>query len=171
MSSGTKESKNGQKPCINLKKIKRQGCNIHCVDVEEVKNFRKFSEKIPTDDRIDSGESLYKTFSFEQGNNKSEIEKCIEFWKSVTEKNLRSVKCSIIETQLNEKSQSLCECTESVEKVSKRKVAGKRTTRKDKETPEITTNKWLDIMKELQRKKLDKIKVKSTTYNLFPGKY
>ncbi|XP_050504634.1 uncharacterized protein LOC126883308 [Diabrotica virgifera virgifera] len=49
-----------------------------------------------TENDIINSESSVKTFTFDEHQNSSETEKCIEFWKAVMERNLQPIKANII---------------------------------------------------------------------------
>ncbi|CAH1999610.1 unnamed protein product [Acanthoscelides obtectus] len=67
-------------------------------------------------ERVRSGESLYKTFTFAQSLNDEDTEKCIAFWKSVMEKHLEPVKCHIVENREYQPAENFKEATYENEK-------------------------------------------------------
>nr|CAI5861919.1 unnamed protein product [Callosobruchus analis] len=120
-------------------------------------------------ERISSGESLYKTFTFAQSTNEEDTEKCIAFWRSVMEKNLQPVNCSIVE---NKEAQP--KHTEDDEQCKDQKKRDSKTkTEEAKEEVNIEEqideklkavhreyrDMWDRAIKQMQKQKLDKIKL------------
>ncbi|RZC32926.1 uncharacterized protein BDFB_002750, partial [Asbolus verrucosus] len=94
-------------------------------------------------DSLHSGESLFKTFTFDTQDSDPAIEKCMAFWKTILEKNVKPVNCSLLKVKKNRK-----------------KVTGEK---KVKSIPpcdhEETQKMWTSIYEDLQKRKLDKIKL------------
>ncbi|CAG9861981.1 unnamed protein product [Phyllotreta striolata] len=111
-----------------------------------------------TDTTDQSGESLYKTFIFEESVNENDTQKCIAFWKSVMEKNLEPIKCTIIENRRKREKKPAIEETKtlSVEEPPDVNALIKEAT--DKVHAEYKTL-WLAALKEIKDKKLDKVKL------------
>ncbi|KAL1506579.1 hypothetical protein ABEB36_005912 [Hypothenemus hampei] len=151
-------------PKDSLYKIYRQGDKIHQIRDENVTMVqggtatqRTSVEPEEQMDEISSGESLFKTFTFNNGITKEETEKCLSFWRSVVEKNLEPIKCSIIENieklkgDCDERKKEKCQKKRNIKKPSKLE------THSDCATPQ--KNVWCDIMNELQKKRINETKL------------
>ncbi|XP_076266908.1 uncharacterized protein LOC143200323 [Rhynchophorus ferrugineus] len=146
----------------NLFKVRRKGDKIYQVDDENVtmlnnappspplQNQSAKSTELEVDD-VASGESLYKTFSFDKALCKEETEKCIAFWRGIVEKNLEPIKCTLIGEANNQ-------TTLKKDKKKKKKNLKQSTSEGEKEAAP-KENIWFQILHELQKKKLHQTKL------------
>ncbi|XP_050309368.1 uncharacterized protein LOC126745532 isoform X2 [Anthonomus grandis grandis] len=154
----------------DLQQIYRQGDKIHQIDDENVTMIKSGPPNVDTShgsiegdlnaDEVQSGESLFKTFSFDNVISKEETEKCLEFWRSVVEKQLEPIKCTLIETALKNKEAEKKRESTSSSKKPKRSVQSKL--KNEDEKPVISTTKiesWNAILLELQKKRLHRTKL------------
>ncbi|CAH1999609.1 unnamed protein product [Acanthoscelides obtectus] len=116
-------------------------------------------------ERVRSGESLYKTFTFAQSLNDEDTEKCIAFWKSVMEKHLEPVKCHIVENREYQPAENFKEATYENEKNCEPEKKNEKVNIEDEVDEKLKLvhkeyrNMWDKAIKQLQKKKLDKIKL------------
>lgn len=100
------------------------------------------TESVEDVDSLHSGESLFKTFAFDTQENDPDLEKCMSFWKNVLEKNIKPLKCTLLRNKKEE--------------VKEEKA---KTNEKDPCKEEETRKMWMEIYRDLQRRKLDKLKL------------
>ncbi|KAH0809511.1 hypothetical protein GEV33_013280 [Tenebrio molitor] len=93
-------------------------------------------------EKQDEIKSLEGTFSFDTQDNDPDLEKCMSFWKSILSKNVKPIKCTLLKSKKPK---------EKVDKEEKTKLKPCE----DEETKKM----WLNIYKDLQRRKLDKLKL------------
>nr|CAH7749662.1 unnamed protein product [Callosobruchus chinensis] len=120
-------------------------------------------------ERISSGESLYKTFTFAQSTNDEDTEKCIAFWRSVMEKNLQPIRCSIVENREYQPKDNVADEPYKGEKESDPKpktVETKQEVNIEEQIDEKLKlvhkeyrDMWDRAIKQMQKQKLDKIKL------------
>ncbi|EFA10065.1 hypothetical protein TcasGA2_TC012239 [Tribolium castaneum] len=151
------------------KKItKSQKCDRRCahqgdrICYNEEEDNKEVVKKIPDEtassesvdsielDSLHSGESLFKTFNFEASDNDPDMEKCMTFWKKILAKNVKPIKCTLLKTKKSEDKEP--------EKVETEVIQDKRKDKDPCKDAEIR-KMWLDIYKDLQRRKLDKLKL------------
>ncbi|XP_030761526.1 uncharacterized protein LOC115886492 [Sitophilus oryzae] len=145
----------------SLLKVRKKGDRIYQLDDENLTvlkdpQFHSASESSEVDlDKVSSGESLYKTISFENSLTKEETEKCVQFWRSVIERNLEPIKCSVIE-RINEKTAET-----KIEKDKKTTRKKNKKKESENELGKLVAKKsvWWDILEELQKKKLHETKL------------
>nr|XP_023011498.1 uncharacterized protein LOC111501814 isoform X1 [Leptinotarsa decemlineata] len=154
------------------RKCYRKGDVICYAKPENINMFHKQSQKkvdsesrpsLESDghtDTINSGESLFKAFTFEQSPNDEDTEKCIAFWKSVMEKNLSPIKCTIIENTKNRSS-----ITSQEEKSEEEEVNESNDNNEDVSAKihEEYRNMWLSALREIQKKKLNEVELTHKT--------
>lgn len=156
-----------------VRKCLRKGSRICYTDMENITVLRKIPEKDASKmsflsnqnknqsfEKVDSyrsGESLFKTFTFEQTRDIDDPEtvKCIEFWKSVMKKNLAPIKCTLLESNIEP----------TKRKSSTPKDRSSKSSRKSEEKTENLNftgdgaRIWSEALKEIRRKKLDQLKL------------
>ncbi|KAH1026951.1 hypothetical protein HUJ05_000540 [Dendroctonus ponderosae] len=148
----------------SLNKVFRQGDKVYQVPDENITMIKdtacpassSISEHQENLDEVTSGESLFKTFAFDNAISQEETEKCLSFWRSVVEKNLEPIKCSLIENVANYQKQ-LEEKRNLPAKKSKRaskEIVGEGTS-KTKPKPNV----WYEMLLELQRKRYKETKL------------
>ncbi|VEN36126.1 unnamed protein product [Callosobruchus maculatus] len=175
-----RDSSNSDTGNINqrFKKCVRKGDIVCFTNEENIHMANKPNKHAPTKaaldqpksvERMSSGESLYKTFTFAQSANEEDTEKCIAFWKSVMEKNLQPVKCSIIEDKEYQPKDDVEDEPSKCEKQSDSKTKIEETKQEVNIEEQIDEklklvhkeyrNMWDKAIKQIQKQKLDKIKL------------
>ncbi|CAG9766910.1 unnamed protein product [Ceutorhynchus assimilis] len=162
---------------LNLQKIYRQGDKIYQAPNENItminKNFPKVineMSEIPRADaeesfeidKIESGESLVKTFTFDQKISEEETEKCITFWRSVVEKHLEPIKCTLIENTKSKADAATQKKSTANGKPRKKSTSIVKDSLESQvsKSYEKGKNKWNEIILELQKKKIAETKLR-----------
>lgn len=102
----------------------------------------------------------FQLFTFDPKKCTSNVEKCVAFWKKIDEMDLKPVDCSLYipekrQSKASEHSTTTENCSEgkdTVEEISKEEVPSKK-------IDEIQIS-WCDALKELQKRKLDRVAVR-----------
>lgn len=152
------------------RKCVKKGDRICYSDVEG----RQILKKIPDEenlststhsldsDTIQSGESVFKvsknspnllqniykylqTFTFDPKEDSPDMKKCMAFWNTVLEKNLKPIRCTFVEKQ----------------KASKKEKANDEANKAadDLKKLDVQNQLWIEAFKEIQKKKLNQVKV------------
>ncbi|XP_044755462.1 uncharacterized protein LOC123314332 [Coccinella septempunctata] len=158
-----------------IRKCLRKGSRVCYTDMENITVLRRIPERdtsrisfasIPEDEGLEkvdsyrSGESLFKTFTFEQTRDVDDPEtvKCIEFWKSVMKKNLAPIKCTLLENGKRpaekKKRKSSKSSKETLGEI-KKSSAGTEKLNFNVDGAKL----WSEALREIRKRKLDQLKL------------